>query len=153
MSLPVTYCENRATVAQVAKHLHACDADFVPPLSTRVQIDGYASKLTDRAVRFEAWAGESLIGLVAAYCDGSSGDAAFVSSVSTLASWRGQGIAGRLMRRLAAHVRAAGFSRLTLEVERGDPVACGLYERLGFLPCAGDCGRIMMELKLRGELK
>lgn len=52
-------------------------------------------------------------------------------SVWVRADRRGQGLGGRLVEELLARLRAAGFTRVSLSVEAGNP-ARRLYERLGF---------------------
>lgn len=54
-----------------------------------------------------------------------------IDHVATLPDFRRQGIAARLIHRILAKGRAAGFSHAKLEVFRGNP-AIQLYESLGF---------------------
>jgi ribosomal protein S18 acetylase RimI-like enzyme len=56
---------------------------------------------------------------------------------------RGSGLGTRLMEDLAAAARAAGFARLSLSVEHGNP-AIRLYERLGYEEISSDEGGIRM---------
>lgn len=133
MSQPLSISLNRASEAQVAEHLRRCDADFVPPLSGRVEIDRYAAKLASRAERFEAWAGDVLVGLVAVYCNDAGRRAAFVTSVSVLREWHGNGIASRLLGKSIEHAKELGFERLELEVDRCNAGAIHLYEKTSFI--------------------
>ncbi len=55
ISEAVKYFLNKATTAQIIDHLQRCNADFIPPLSGRTNIDDYALKITNKATRFEAW--------------------------------------------------------------------------------------------------
>lgn len=127
---------NRARALDVAAHLRACDALFVPRLSERVGIDSYADKIASRAERFEAWDGDQLAGLVATYCNDLQGRTAFVSNVSVLPSHQGRGIASALLRACIAHVRASGFERIELEVDARNEAADQLYLRHGFVMAA-----------------
>ena len=79
---------NRASAAEIDAHLRACDDSFAPALSRRVDIDAYASKIAARAERFEAWANDRLVGLLAAYCNDPERRVAFVTSVSVMHRWR-----------------------------------------------------------------
>ena len=81
MSGPIEYSLNQATEEEIANHLSRCDADFVPPLSGRVEISSYAHKIAGNATRFEAWAGGALVGLVAAYCNDSERRSAYITTV------------------------------------------------------------------------
>lgn len=123
---------NQAKAGMIAAHLHACDSAFVPPLSSRVAIDDYVRKIASRAVRFEAWAGEDLVGLVATYCDTPVRGNAFLTNVSVLPEWQGKGIASRLIETSRNHVRALGFSRIDLELAVTNQAAMSLYQRCGF---------------------
>ena len=116
MSVAVEYLTNKASVAEIADHLLRCDTDFVPPLSGHVEIIDYAKKIADLAMRFEAWAGGTLIGLVAAYCNHQESRIAYITSVSVLRAWMGKGIAARLMGRCIEHAKASGMQQIGLEV-------------------------------------
>src|SRR5687768_14760257 len=116
MSFPVEYCSNQATELQIERHLLECDSDFVPPLSQRVDITGYARKIAAQAMRFEAWREGMLIGLTAAYCNDMDSRIAYVTSVSTLREWMGRGIASQLMTRCLDHAKASGMQLISLQV-------------------------------------
>jgi ribosomal protein S18 acetylase RimI-like enzyme len=128
----ISYAVNRAGIAEIGAHLTHCDADFVPPLSGRVDIDAYAAKIVGHAERFEAWAGKALVGMVAAYCNDPSRHAGFVTSVSVAPERRGEGIAARLLEDCIQHARRARFTLIRLSVDRGNAPAIRLYERCGF---------------------
>lgn len=133
MNAALEFCLNRASVAQITAHLRVCDDAFVPQLSGRVCIDDYAHKIADKAQRFEAFAaGGELVGLVAAYCNDSEGRVAFITSVSVLPGWQGQGIASQLVTRCIDHVRGLGFARIELELDERNRAAANLYEKHGF---------------------
>lgn len=123
---------NCAMADQIAMHLQRCDSTFVPPLSQRVKIDDYAHKIVHHAQRFEAWANDQLIGLVAIYCDAEEKGTAFITNVSVLPTWQGQGIAGKLMMRCVDHARNASFERIDLEVGDENVAALKLYKKIGF---------------------
>ncbi|RTL43514.1 MAG: GNAT family N-acetyltransferase [Burkholderiales bacterium] len=112
-------------------HLRAADVGFVPPLSSRVDLAGYAAKLAAHARRVEAWDGDTLVGLIAMYAN-EPAQGGFITNVSVLPTHHGRGIAGELLRRtltLAAELRLA---RLRLEVYADNTAALALYRRHGF---------------------
>ena len=123
---------NQSTTHEIVNHLALADASFVPTLSSRVDMQVYAQKLQDCAVRFEAWMGEELVGLVACYCNQPGNARAFVSSVSVLLQFQGLGIAERLIRHCIKHARGLGFAQIELEVDQRSLPAIGLYQKLGF---------------------
>lgn len=149
MSQRLRLASNEADVAQVATHLRECDALFVPPLNGRVDLDGYADKLVTLGMRFEAWSGDGLVGLVAVYCNASDRHTAFITSVSVLPRWQGQGIAVRLLEQCIAHVRARGFARIELDVDAENLAALSLYEKMGFV--TGDASRRPLQMTLHWE--
>ena len=53
--------------------------------------------------------------------------------ISLLPDWRSQGIGGALIRALQDDVRAGRAERLSLNVDRTNPDAHRLYQRLGFI--------------------
>ncbi|MBU0689897.1 MAG: GNAT family N-acetyltransferase [Gammaproteobacteria bacterium] len=132
MKTQIQYRTDKASASKLAEHLQQCDADFVPPLSERIAIVGYANKLSVKATRFEAWLEDKLIGLVAAYCNDQESRHAFISSVSVLHTWQGKGIADSLLKLCLAHAEKTGMRRIDLEVAADNKAAIALYKRNGF---------------------
>lgn len=147
--MSLTFTTDRSDMASVLAHLQAHDAAFQPPLSSRVNLADYARKLATHAVRFEAWADDDLIGLVAVYCNAPDQGTAFVSNVSVLASHARQGIARHLMQSAITHVLKLGFANLRLDVDRRATAALRLYLSLGFQPMAEADGSVTMTLTPR----
>jgi len=133
MSTTVKYLSNKATEAEIADHLARCDTDFVPPLSSRVEINDYAQKITSKATRLEAWSGGTLIGLVAIYCNDKKSRIAYITSVSVLHEWMCKGIAANLMKQGIEHAKMSGMQQISLEVASDNTTAIKLYEKSGFI--------------------
>lgn len=150
MSTDIAFRLNEATAAQVAEHLSRCDGDFVPPLSDRVDIDAYARKIADRASRFEAWSGGTLVGLVAAYCNDHESRTAYITSVSVLREWAGKGIAASLLGRCIEHAKAAGMRQARLEVASDNASAIRRYASCGFVSSRSSGRFLDMQLGLEG---
>lgn len=131
MSAP-NYRRDSASAFQLADLLRRCDAAFVPPLSSRVDIDAYAAKIAANAVRFEAWDGGALVALLAAYCNDTAAGVAYVTSVSVAPELARRGIAGALLAECIRHARAAGMRQLALEVDAANTPALRLYRQHGF---------------------
>jgi RimJ/RimL family protein N-acetyltransferase len=132
MNAPVEYLLNKACEAEIVGHIWRCNADFVPPLSTRVDIGNYAHKLATNATRFEAWWDGTLVGLVGAYCNDPITHIAYITHVSLLNAWTGKGIAGRLMNLCIAHAKDADMRQINLEVAQANTPAIHLYKKNGF---------------------
>ena len=150
MKASITYSRSLTTASQIAMHLAACDAHFQPPLSGRVIVGDYAEKLAARAVRFEAWSGDSLIGLVAVYGN-EAPSPAYITNVSVLPGWTGRGIATHLLRAAIAYSGVNHFPRLRLEVAAAHAAAIRLYERCGFTMEDNRGQLVGMVLDLAGE--
>ena len=149
MSNQIIYSVNRASEAIILLHLQACDSAFIPPLGARVELHAYARKIAIRAVRFEAWAEDLLIGLVATYCrDNQDDHVAFITSVSMLDAWKGIGIARELLCQCALYAEAQGFQELRLEVGSNNFAAIQLYLKSGYVVDATIGEFIWMSLKL-----
>jgi ribosomal protein S18 acetylase RimI-like enzyme len=127
------YRVNKASVAQLVRHLSLCDHDFVPPLSTRVDIGDYARKIFEKATRFEGWVNDALVGLVAAYCNDWESRIAYVTSVSVLREWTGKGVANCLMNRCIEHAKASGMRKISLDVASANTSAIRFYMKSGFV--------------------
>jgi ribosomal-protein-alanine N-acetyltransferase len=134
MSTPmIEIVSNRADAACVAAHLRACDGSFLPALSTRVELEAYAAKIAQFAERTEAWSGMELAGLVAAYANDPERRTAFITSVSVLPTWQGQGLGSRLLLACIERVRGLGFEGIELEVDGRNTAAMQLYRKHGFV--------------------
>ncbi len=149
MSAAVKYFLDKATKAEIVGHLLRCDADFVPPLSGRVEIEGYSQKIASKATRFEAWSGDTLVGLVAAYCNDQEKCIAYITSVSVLKEWAGKGIAARLISQCIEHAKASGMRQISLEVAEDNMPAIKLYEKYGFVAGKANTPFATMNLYLK----
>jgi len=131
-SIAVKFLLNKASEAEIAEHLLNCDTDFVPPLSERVEVKDYAKKIVQKASRFEAWSGPTLVGIVAVYCNDQATGIAYITSVSVLKDWTGKGIATQLLGQCVRHVKEMGMQQVRLEVTSENLPAIKLYEKSGF---------------------
>lgn len=149
MNATVEYLSNKASEAQIVEHLARCDADFIPSLSGRVEVNDYAKKIASKATRFEAWFGGVLVGLVAAYFNNQETRIAYITSVSVLGAWTGRGIAAHLMRHCVEHAKASSMRQISLEVASNNTTAIKLYEKSGFVTGKSNSPFISMSLFLK----
>lgn len=140
---------NRADAQAINAHLYACDAQFIPHLSERVDLKAYVAKIEKQAVQFEAWDGDVLIGLVAGYANDPKKQNSFLTNVSVLPDWHGKGIAGRLLNDFVNHARGAGFDHVVLSVDTRNERALALYRKHGFIDGAEDGIILEMILNIR----
>lgn len=144
----VEYFYNKASEAEIIQHLQLCDMNFFPPLSERVEIIDYARKIADKATRFEVWSDSLLVGLVAAYCNDKKSSIAYITSVSILKEWMGQGLAARLLQQCITYVKGIGIQKIRLEVASDNVRAITLYEKNGFLVDKATARKIMVSMNL-----
>ncbi len=149
MSETVEYRLNSASEVEIAEHLSRCDTAFVPPLSGRVEISDYAQKIASKATRFEAWSGGTLVGLVAAYCNDHEKRIAYITSVSVLREWIGNGIAVRLVGQCIEYAKTSGMRQISLEVASDNAPAIRLYEKSGFFAGKANVPFVNMNLYLK----
>lgn len=151
MNIGIKYDKNKASTAEITNHLTHCDSNFIPPLNSRVNIDDYAKKIATSATRFEAWSAEKLVGLVAAYCNDVEQRTTFITSVSVLTEWRGQGIPSELISKCIAHTKEIDFSRIKLEAASNNIPAIKLYEKSGFTSNQTNTPIIVMTLNIEND--
>lgn len=144
----IEYKVNTASEDIISEHLRKCDAGFNPPLSHRVHIKGYAHKIKLNAVLFEAWSNNTLVGLVAIYCNDKEQRTAFVTSVSVLKDWTGNGIAMELMAIFLEKMKDLAIKKISLEVGVNNYSAIKLYEKNGFILGEQQGLFVMMNLDL-----
>ena len=125
------FCIDESTEKDIRAHLLCCDAQFSPPLSRRVDIEEYSRKIRERGLTFEAWNGDTLVGLVAAYLD-IPDRRCFITDVSVREEFTGKGIAESLMNECLGYARHSSISSIALEVSPDSRPAIKLYEKLGF---------------------
>jgi ribosomal-protein-alanine N-acetyltransferase len=145
----IFYRSGSATKAEILSHLMKCDREFSPPLHTYADVEEYSTKIAARAVSFEAWNGETLVGLVAAYLNDPEARSGYITNVSVLREFTRCGIATKLVAEVLEYARAEGFETVSLEVTDNNAVAIRLYEKLGFARAeGGDGGRVRMRVEL-----
>lgn len=139
---------NRAGEPEIARFLQECDSIFIPQLSSRVDINRYARKITELAKRVEAWDRDVLVGLVATYCNAADRREAYITTVSIAPDSQGRGLASKLIQRSVEIARNRGFARISLEVDSRSFAALQLYRKHGFQECGETDGMLKMVLVL-----
>ena len=149
--MTIEYHVNRATEIQIKEHLKLCEANFIPPLSERIELQMYSKKIVDKAVRFEAWEENVLIALIASYCNDNENRSAFITSVSVLKEMQGKGFASKLMKQCIKHLKELGLEQAILEVGNENVNAIAFYRKLSFMVSRIDDQTSFMQLNLFKE--
>ena len=147
--MELVFDTNRADIASIEAHLKICDTHFVPHLSEVVDLAAYAAILLSHALLFEAWLGGCMVGLVAGYANDPQHEDSFISNVSILPDWHGQGVANQLLSTFIDHVRKKGFMRVVLKVDARNDRAQLLYRKHGFINGPSEGNKLETRLNLR----
>lgn len=153
MSHFIAYATDRASLDDLLVHLREVDADFVPALSSRIDITDYACKLKRNARLCEAWDDGVVVGLVAGYCNDQDSKTGFITSVSVLRRCLRQGIGEQLVNQFLGLAREAGMTRVCLEVSKSQRSAAQLYRKLGFHEQGGQGFTELMAIDLSEKTK
>lgn len=144
----ISYSKNRSSMEEIRTHLESVSLSFIPPLNERIDIREYSRKIYLNAIRFEAWDGESLIGLVACYANDFVNKIAYVTNVSVNSKMRGQGVAHHLLANMLNDADLHSFDYICLEVNRSNAIAISLYGAFGFEQNEIRNQNVIMRLKL-----
>jgi ribosomal protein S18 acetylase RimI-like enzyme len=128
----IEFRDGTATREQIQAHLERCDENFSPRLSLKVDIGEYSKKISAHARTFEAWSGDALVGLVAAYLNDSGSRNGFITNVTVGKAFMGRGIASALLDRCLERSGQAGMETIGLEVSERSHEAIRLYAKHGF---------------------
>lgn len=93
----IAYKINKACSVIIIKHLEKCANLFIPPLDKYVSIEEYGVKLFEKAINFEAWHEDKLVGLASAYFNYFTNKIGFLTNLSMLNEYRNKGIASLLI--------------------------------------------------------
>lgn len=146
--IPISYKVNNAAEQDILQHLIRCDETFVPRLSERVELQAYAAKLFDNAVKFEAWTEHALSGLIAAYFNPVT-SIGFITNVSVEKHLAGGGIASKLLQNCIEYATVSGYKTIQLEVQAGNEAAIGLYKKFHFTEAGRNDDQLTMVHKIK----
>ncbi len=144
----IVYKLQQASEKEIFAHLSLCATKFVPPLSTRVNLNDYSKKIHDKASTFESWSGFDLVGLVAVYISDAGDKQAFITNVSVLPAFLRKGIALRLMSDCLIYLQNFGCSIVQLEVGIENLPALELYTKMGFYVEAENTETLLLRKQL-----
>ncbi len=136
---------NKASREQIENILRLCDEDFIPKLSSRVNISDYALKLLKHAEIISLLNGEGIFGMIAIYCNDFEKKIGYISSFCLLRKYRGKGIAQKLLRESILYSKRKGMKKIRLEVNPKNLPAINLYKQFDFYIIKNDADSIIME--------
>lgn len=137
-----------ASIIDLCNHLTRASESFEPPLDSYVNIEEYSKKLYENAVTFEAWNGDLLIGLAAAYCNNLSERICFLTNLSVEKSFQGIGIANSLTKQVIDYAKTGCFNKIMLEAKKNNKKVINFYKSNNFRICGINADCFVMELDL-----
>lgn len=125
--------KNQSAILDIYNHLKRCDQDFVPQLSSYVDIKSYSEKLYNNALRYEYWSKDNLVGLLAVYLN-ESHSTAFITNLSIEQAFMGSLKAKSLLDFCISELKQkTKIKELVLEVYIINTRAIKFYNKRGFV--------------------
>lgn len=122
---------SQSNISQLMNHFVACDDNYFPPLSSRVNLQEYATKIFNKALRVEAWDGDFLVAIIACYLNHDN-KTSYITDVSVNNTYAGKGVASSLLEKLEQELINAGIKNIQLEVNKDNNKALELYKKFNF---------------------
>lgn len=110
-----------------------CDKDFIPPISSRVDLREYSRKLHDHSERITVTVDGNLAGLLCIYANDSQTSVSYISLVAVLKGYRRLGLGNALVEKAVSLSQRKGMSSIKLEVGKDNTAAQHLYRKFGFI--------------------
>lgn len=133
--MSIEYKTNTASQIQIQNILQNCDKFFIPKLSEKVNINEYAKKIFDHAIRFEAWDVDTLIAIIAMYINKEDENKTFgyITNVCVVNGYNNKGIASNLLTNCIEYATQDNLFFIELEVDKNNSSAINLYSKFKFL--------------------
>ena len=128
----INYKIDSASERDINNHLNRCDGDFIPKLSSRVNINDFSKKIAEKTTTFEAWNGQILAGMLSAYFNNPEIKTGYINNISVIREYVGNGIASKLLDMCIDYAKEYSFKEVRLEVFKDNIRAIELYKKFGF---------------------
>jgi len=139
---------SKALQSDVFKHLLDCNDSFYPPLNKRVDLADYANKMVTKAITFETWNDNDLVGLIAIYVGEGTPKINFITNVSVLPTHTGSGIASQLLKKCIDYSVDNKCFEIYLEVNKDNIPAISFYKKFNFVQSGIKNDNLVMKLAL-----
>lgn len=105
---------------------------FVPPLAPRVNLEVFATKISENATHIVAINNAIILGFMACYFNDPDLQFGYITTISVLPQFQGKGIAVKLIDKAVDIGKKRGFKKLRLEVHDNNVIAYNFYYKYGF---------------------
>ena len=130
----------------ILQFLYNVDADFNPPLSSKVVLNEYVSKIISKAELIVRGDSGGIFGMVILYANDICSRSAYISLVGVKSTYRGRGVATDMMREAIAIAKDKGMARIG--IHSNNNIAIELYKSIGFVVKTDD-ERKYMEYEIK----
>lgn len=127
-----TLRDSAFTLDNIQEFMETVDRDFKPQFSTYVNIRQYLAKLDEYAEVLLAVREKTILGLIAFYCNDSTGGVSHITYLAVRRNCRGQGVGQKLLVECVDTVRKAGMKYVQARTWKENESAIALYEKIGF---------------------
>lgn len=118
---------------EIYLHLLDCDKFFIPKLSEKINISEYSEKIFNKAINFEAWDNERLIGLLSMYINEEDTSFGYITNVSIINEYKNRGIASNLLKKCIKYSKDINLNWISLKVDTKNVSAVNLYNKFNFI--------------------
>ncbi len=132
--MKIIYTQNQTIFEDIYEILKLTASDFIPPLNGRVNIRDYAVKIKEKACCFEAWHNNKLIGLAACYYNNLEQQTGYLTHLSILKSYCGNGVGQQLVQNCLQYGFDHNFKSVILEADRKNEKALVFWKSFDFEP-------------------
>ena len=146
MQLQFSY--GKLSYEEVRRFLIETDSEFLIPLSTSVDINEYARKLSSFSDFSICRDSGSIIGMISCYTN--QPPMGYISNVCVKKQYQGQKVFSRMYRLLILNLKRLGILYLRLEVNSENSNAQSVYRHYGFrvVEARPEYNKLLMELEI-----
>lgn len=127
----LTYKHEKPPLESIREFFYRTDKEFDVPLSQKVNIDEYASKLYTYAEFFVCYDDDKIIGMICCYMN--RPPKAYISHVCVDSGHQGKGIFKELFALVKKECSIKSIEMISLEVNKNNYNAQQIYKKLGFV--------------------
>lgn len=152
INLVILKLENTSDAQRLlVNYLRLVDADFGVPLSSKTNLDEYATKLLQNGKVIVAVEDNQIIALVGCYCNDLVHRIAYIPILSTSLYARGRGLAKSMVELALLECQRVGMN--SVKVDSINPVAIRVYQKVGFQivdeDMIADTRRVFLEYQIK----
>lgn len=105
---------------------------FHSPLDERVDILQYSEKLARNSIQFWLMIEDQAVGFMACYFNDQINLTGFITTISLVKKYQGQGLGKRLIKEAIQYGKTHGFLSIKLQVSKTNKPAINFYLKYGF---------------------